>query len=156
MGYAFFYARTRVEVEKHLPPRFRGKEGDMLDFVKKAIYIGAGLASMTAEKIQEAVDEIVKKGEISEKQGRELVEELFERSSKTRKEMSEWIERIIQDTLDKLKLPTRREIDELRARIDQLERGPMELNARIELLERGGTPLSAGTEPFEAGGEKKV
>jgi polyhydroxyalkanoate synthesis regulator phasin len=128
----------------------------MLDFVKKAIYIGAGLASMTADRIQEAVDEIVKKGELSEKQGRELVDELFEKSDKTRKEMSERIERVTQDVLEKLKIPSRREVDELKARIDQLERWRIELNARIELLERGGGAGIAGTGQSEPGGEKKV
>jgi polyhydroxyalkanoate synthesis regulator phasin len=112
----------------------------MLDFIKKAIFIGAGLASMTAEKIQEAVDEIVKKGELSEKQGRELLEELFERSAKARKEMSERVEKLTQDALEKLKIPTRREMDELKARIDELE--------------RRGTAQSGGTGQFEAGEEK--
>ena len=125
----------------------------MLDFVRKAIYIGAGLASMTADRIQEAVDEIVKKGELSEKQGRDLVEELFEKSDKTRKEMSERVERFTQDALEKLKIPSRREMDELKGRIDQLERWRIELNARIDLLGRGG---AAGTGQSEPGGEKKA
>ncbi len=128
----------------------------MFDFVRKAIYMGAGLASMTADKIQEAVDEIVKKGELSEKQGRDLVDELFERSDKTRKEMGERVEKITQDVLEKLRIPSRRDMDELKVRIDQLERWRVELSARIELLERGGAAGIAGTGQPEAKGEKKV
>ena len=94
----------------------------MFEFIKKMIFIGAGLASMTAEKIEEAVAEIVKKGEISEKQGRELVKDLLERSAKARKEMGERIEKMIGDTLSRLKIPTRKEIDELKARIERLEK----------------------------------
>ena len=95
----------------------------MLDFIKKTIFIGAGLASMTAEKVEEAVAEIVKKGELSEKQGRELVKDLLDKSSKARKDLTERIEKTIQDALEKLKIPTRKEIDELKARIERLEGG---------------------------------
>ena len=94
----------------------------MFELIKRSIFIGAGLASMTAEKIEEAVSEIVKKGEISEKQGRELVQDLLEKGSKVRKELAERIDRVIQEKLQKLNIPTRREIEELKTRIEQLEK----------------------------------
>jgi len=94
----------------------------MFELIKKSIFIGAGLASMTAEKIEEAVSEIVKKGEISEKQGRDLVQDLLDKSSKVRKELAERIDKLVQDKLQKLNVPTRRELDELQARIAQLEK----------------------------------
>jgi len=94
----------------------------MFELIKKSIFIGAGLVSMTAEKIEEAVSEIVKKGEISEKQGRELVRDLLDKSLKIRKELAERIDKIIQEKLQKLNVPTRREIQELKERIEQLEK----------------------------------
>ena len=100
----------------------------MLEFIKKAIFIGAGLASMTAEKIEEAVAEIVRKGEISEKQGRDLVQDLKDRSGKARKDLGDRVEKMIEEALQKLKIPSREEIDELKARIDRLEK------------EKGGQP----------------
>lgn len=95
----------------------------MFDFIKKAIFIGAGLASLTAEKIEEAVKEIVNKGDLTEKQGKELVQELKEKSAKARKELGERIDKMINDTLQKLNIPTRKEVEELKARIEQLEKG---------------------------------
>ncbi|MBU1206537.1 MAG: phasin family protein [Proteobacteria bacterium] len=94
----------------------------MFEFIKKAIFIGAGLASMTAEKIEEAVEEIVKKGEISEKQGKELIQDLKEKSGKAKKDLGERIDKVVHDTLQKLNIPTRTEVEELRARIEQLEK----------------------------------
>jgi polyhydroxyalkanoate synthesis regulator phasin len=94
----------------------------MFEFIKKTIYFGAGLASMTAEKIEEAVAEIVKRGEITEKQGRELVQELKERSHNARHELRERVEKIMEEALQKLRIPTRKEIDELKARIERLEK----------------------------------
>jgi len=94
----------------------------MFDFIKKAIFIGAGLASMTAEKIEETVHEIVKKGDVTEKQGKELVQDLKEWSTKAKKELGERIDKIVQDALQKLNIPTRKETEELKARIEELEK----------------------------------
>jgi polyhydroxyalkanoate synthesis regulator phasin len=94
----------------------------MLEFIKKAIFISAGLASMTAEKIEQAVEEIVKKGELSETQGKEFVRDLKEKSAKAKKEMGERIEKMVNDTLRKLSIPTRKEVEELKARIEELEK----------------------------------
>ncbi len=37
----------------------------MLDFLKKGALIGVGLVALTTEKIEEAVSEIVRRGELS-------------------------------------------------------------------------------------------
>ena len=94
----------------------------MLEFIKKAVFIGAGLASMTAEKIEEAVAEIVRKGEISEKQGRELIQDLKDRSGKARKDLGDRVEKMIEEALQRLKIPTRKEVDDLKARVEALEK----------------------------------
>ena len=94
----------------------------MLEFLKRTIWIGAGLAAMTAEKIEETVKEIVNRGHMSEKEGRELVDDLIEKSKKAKKDLGERVENVVQETLQRLKIPSRREVDELKARIEQLEK----------------------------------
>ena len=94
----------------------------MLDFVKRTIWIGAGLAAMTAEKIEETVKEIVNRGHMSEKEGKELVDDLIEKSKKVKKDMSERVENAVQETLQRLKIPSRKEVEELKARIEHLEK----------------------------------
>jgi polyhydroxyalkanoate synthesis regulator phasin len=94
----------------------------MLDFLKRTIWISVGLAAMTAEKIDETVREIVKKGHLTEKEGKELIVDLVEKSKKARKDLGERVEGMVQDTLQRLKIPTRKEVDELKAKIEQLEK----------------------------------
>jgi len=94
----------------------------MLEFIKKAIFISAGLASMTAEKIEETVAEIVKRGELSETQGKEFIRDLKEKSARAKKDMGERIDKMVNDALRKLSLPTRKEVEELKARIEELEK----------------------------------
>jgi polyhydroxyalkanoate synthesis regulator phasin len=98
------------------------KEGEMLDFLKRTIWLGVGLAAMTAEKIEETVRGIVKKGHLTEKEGKELIVDLVEKSKKARKDLGDRVEGMVQDTLKRLKIPTRKEVDELKARIEQLEK----------------------------------
>ena len=46
------------------------------DGLKKLVLMGIGAAALTAEKSQQLVDELVKKGEITVEQGKELNQEL--------------------------------------------------------------------------------
>ena len=94
----------------------------MLDFLKRTLWIGAGLAVMTAEKIEETVKESVNRGHITEKEGKELVDDLIEKSRKAKKDLGERVENAVQETLQRLKIPSRREVDELKVRIEQLEK----------------------------------
>lgn len=94
----------------------------MLELVKKTIMAGAGLAVLTAEKLEEIFDELVKKGEVSEKEAKEAISELVERSKAARKDLEEWMEGVVAKVLKRLNIPTRAEVDELKSRIEQLER----------------------------------
>jgi polyhydroxyalkanoate synthesis regulator phasin len=40
-----------------------------MDFVKKSMLIGVGLATLTREKVEQTINELIEKGEMSEKEG---------------------------------------------------------------------------------------
>lgn len=94
----------------------------MFDILKKTLLFGAGLASMTREKMEKFVEEMVKRGELSEKEGRELVDDLVVRSRKVRKDFEEGVAGAVAKTLKKLNIPRRSEIEEILARIEALEK----------------------------------
>lgn len=94
----------------------------MFDFIKKTMLVGVGLAAVTREKIEEIVGELVKKGELSEKEGKEMVDELVEKSKGVKKDLEKKVEKIVADTLKKLNIPTRDELVELKKKIDKLEK----------------------------------
>lgn len=94
----------------------------MLEFIKKSIMAGAGLAMMTAEKTQEFFEEMVKKGEISEKEAKDAVSDLLEKSKQLRKDLEEKTEKAVTSVLQRLQVPSRAEVEELKARIEQLEK----------------------------------
>ena len=94
----------------------------MFNFIKKTMLVGAGLAAMTREKIERTIDELVKKGELSEKEGKELVDELVEKSKSVKKDLEKKVEKIVTDTIKKLNIPTRDELTALKKKIEQMEK----------------------------------
>jgi polyhydroxyalkanoate synthesis regulator phasin len=94
----------------------------MFNLLKKMIWLGAGLAVMTTEKIEAVVAELIKKGQLSEKEGKELAAELIARSLIAKKELGEKIDKIITDTLQRLNIPSRKDLEEIKARLERLEK----------------------------------
>ncbi len=118
----------------------------MLDLAKKAALIGAGLALAATDKIQGVVDNLGEKGEIGRKEAREAVEGLVEKTQKTRHaiesetekvmtdftafwfyanwtdEMEDQVEKVVTLLLRKLHIPERRELEDIKARIEGLEK----------------------------------
>jgi poly(hydroxyalkanoate) granule-associated protein len=94
----------------------------MLDYIRKMTLAGAGLAIMTTEKIQELMEELVKKGEMTEKEAREAVSDFVEKSRQARKDLEDKIEQMAKDLLNRMNIPTRKEIDEIKERLASLEK----------------------------------
>jgi polyhydroxyalkanoate synthesis regulator phasin len=59
----------------------------MFDIIKKTMLTGVGLAAMTKDKVEELAKELAEKGKLSEKEGRDLVDELLKKSEQARKDL---------------------------------------------------------------------
>ncbi|MBW2650154.1 MAG: phasin family protein [Deltaproteobacteria bacterium] len=93
-----------------------------MDFIKKSVLAGIGLAAVTREKIEKTVDELIKKGEMTEKEGKEAIEEFAEKSKEFKKELTKKVEKAVADTISKLNIPTRKEFAELKSKIEKIEK----------------------------------
>lgn len=93
----------------------------MLDFMKRAILMGAGLAITTTDKMKELMQEMVNKGELSEEEARKAFDELKEKSKEAKKEWEEKVEKAVRTTMDRLGIPSRQEVEELKKRLAELE-----------------------------------
>lgn len=94
----------------------------MLDFIRKMTLAGAGLAIVTTEKIQELANELVKKGEMTEKEAREAVNEYVEKSKQAKKDLEGKMEQWVAGFLNRMNIPTRKELDEIKERLARLEK----------------------------------
>ncbi|HOD98092.1 MAG TPA: hypothetical protein PLU95_02405 [Syntrophales bacterium] len=93
----------------------------MFDALRKAVLFGAGLAVMTTEKMKDFAEELVKKGEMSEKEAREALKEWMEKSKQARKDMEEKTEAMVNKVMNRMNIPTRSELEELKERLAKLE-----------------------------------
>ncbi|PKM87938.1 MAG: hypothetical protein CVU85_04965 [Firmicutes bacterium HGW-Firmicutes-10] len=66
----------------------------------KSINIGFGLISYSREKIEEVVEELVNKGEISRKDAKDMVNDLLKRGEVQRDEFKKFIGDVIQEVLE--------------------------------------------------------
>jgi polyhydroxyalkanoate synthesis regulator phasin len=76
----------------------------------------------TKDELDEWVKEIVKKGEISEKEGKNILDDIKEKSEKAQKEFEEKIESKFKDLFKKADIATRDEINDLKKEIQELRK----------------------------------
>lgn len=94
----------------------------MFDLIKKTMLTGIGLAAITKDKAEELAKELIKKGELSEKEGKELVDELLKKSEQAGKDLDTKIEGLVQKALGKMDLASKKDISQLAAKIEHLEK----------------------------------
>jgi polyhydroxyalkanoate synthesis regulator phasin len=85
--------------------------------LKKYFYSGVGLAAQTAEVVQKSVNELVKKGKVSEAEGKKLVGEAIKKAEARRPE----IEAKYNEAVHKFVKLTTSEVSKLQKRIEKLE-----------------------------------
>jgi len=94
----------------------------MLDIVRKTLLLGIGLAAMTRDKIEEVAKKVVEEDKLSEEEGRKLAEDLLKQSDEARKNLKDQVEKFVDNTLEKLNSPSRKDLQQLEERIEKLEK----------------------------------
>lgn len=89
----------------------------MMDFIKKGLAFGLGLAVTTKEQAEKLVNELVQKGELSKEESKDMVQQLIERGEEEKNKLK----RIVREQLQQLDLATKEDIKRLEQRIQNLE-----------------------------------
>ncbi|HJW76419.1 MAG TPA: hypothetical protein VJ787_12250 [Thermoleophilia bacterium] len=103
--------------------------------LEKTLLLALGVAALTRERVQEVVDEVVRRGELTRREGKELVDDLTDRIGEQGSGLRERLDASLQDTFRQWGFATRNEWEELNLKVAQLEH-------RLALLEGSHT---AGT-----------
>lgn len=88
----------------------------LFDIIRNAMMAGFGVQ----EKVKEFVDELVKKGELSEGQGAKLVKEWSDKFDRNTQDIGKNIGDVVTKTLEKMNLSTRDDVTKLHEKIDAL------------------------------------
>jgi poly(hydroxyalkanoate) granule-associated protein len=88
--------------------------------IERILLASLGAISLTKEKAEKLVEELVKKGEVAQKDQPEFVKKLLERGKGTRAEVEKLIEKSMTNVLNRVNLPTKSDIDTLVKKIEGL------------------------------------
>ena len=109
----------------------------MFEVVKRALFTGVGLASLTREKIEELGKDLSRHAELSEAEAAKFQVELEGRAADAQRELREQIDRRTQQVVQGLGLARADDFAALSARVAAL-------SARVEALEgRPDAPVGA-------------
>ncbi len=105
----------------------------LLDAVRRVLMAGVGVIVLAQEEVEEFVNKLIERGEIAEKDGRKLINEVVENRKKqaqeTKQTTQEEFDKRLEGILDRLNIPTRGDIDKLNAKVT-------ELTAKVEELKK--------------------
>ncbi len=93
----------------------------MFDLMKKSMLAGIGLALKTWDEVEEMVQDIQKKSEMSESDGRKFLDEARKRYEDAQGKLEKRVETAVNDLLKKTNLVTADELKELKKEIRELK-----------------------------------
>lgn len=100
----------------------------IFDVVRNALLAGYGVQ----ERVKEFIDELVKKGELSEAQGAKLVKEWSEKAEKSSSDWSKGFSDMMAKTLEKMNIPTKDDMDKLNRKLNNLAARVKKLEGTVE------------------------
>ncbi|RKX77942.1 MAG: hypothetical protein DRP60_05965 [Spirochaetes bacterium] len=100
----------------------RSRTMSIWDALERAAYTGLGLAALTKDKLDEAVETLKKERGLTEDEGRHLAEELKDGAETARRNLDERVDAAVERAYRRLNLATRADVKALKSRIDELER----------------------------------
>jgi poly(hydroxyalkanoate) granule-associated protein len=112
-------------IEKELNP--------FLEATRKVLLAGVGVVALAQEEAEGFVNKLVERGELAEKDGRQLLKDLMERRKKVAEQAEEEVADLdvrIERILHRLNVPTKNDIDALSRQITALTQKVDELKAQ--------------------------
>ena len=107
----------------------------MVDALRKLLLAGLGTLDLTEEKAKSVFNDLVARGEMNEKDARELVSSWTKRASEQRERLQQEVDQAVTKAMTAMGLARRSEVEALVSRVADLER------------------KLAGSDPAAAGGQ---
>ncbi len=92
-----------------------------MDILKNLIYTGLGFASMAADKVQSTVSDLIKKGKLSDVEGKRIVDDFLKMSEAKKNEFEEKFKGAAENVAQRFNYAKKEEVETLELRISRLE-----------------------------------
>ncbi|NJO49955.1 MAG: phasin family protein [Leptolyngbyaceae cyanobacterium RM2_2_4] len=104
---------------------------DSNNLLKQLLMIGIGTTSLVTEKLREVSDQWVKDGKLDPEQANSFVNDMLQQLKSEQSNFESQMHRQLRNVLQDLGVPRQNEMDELRGRLDRLERQVRNLENKL-------------------------
>lgn len=94
----------------------------MLELVKKSLLTGLGLALKTKDEVEELAKDLVKKGKMTEQDGRKFIDDLLDKWDISRTKLEKRVEKTINEFFKKANVVTADELKAVKKEIRDLKK----------------------------------
>ena len=110
------------------------KKGTFMEnnnWLQQLVTLGVGTTSLVAEKLRDASEDLVKDGKLNPEQAKAFVDDMMQQLKSEQGNWETQIQKQIKNVMQDLGVPRQSETDELRGRIDRLERQVRDLENKL-------------------------
>jgi polyhydroxyalkanoate synthesis regulator phasin len=104
---------------------------DNNNLLQQLLMIGIGTTSLVAEKLREVSDQWVRDGKLDPDQAAGFVNDLMQQLRSEQSSFEDQMQRQLRNVLQDLGVPRQAEMDELRGRLDRLERQMRDIENKL-------------------------
>lgn len=101
------------------------------NWMQQLLMLGIGTTSVMADKLREASEKMVKDGKLDPEQAKEVMDDMVEQLKSEQDTWGTSMERQMRNMMQDLGVARQSEVDELRGRIDRLERQVRDLENKM-------------------------
>ncbi|MGD8752686.1 MAG: phasin family protein [Anaerolineales bacterium] len=92
----------------------------ILEMARKVLLAGMGAVALAQDEVEAFVNKLIERGEIAEKDGKNLIADLREKRKKETKKAESEVNKRIEEVLDRLNVPSKADIEALNQKIATL------------------------------------
>lgn len=108
------------------------EERKIPEFLHRMLAAGWGLISLSEEKAKAFIDDLVKRGELSAKEGEGLLKNLLDRLESAGKDVEAKVSDMVKKYIKRENVCTKTDLDQLIKRIEELEKRIDALGGKIQ------------------------
>ena len=104
---------------------------DNNNWLQQLMMVGLGTTSIVAEKLRQVSDDLVKDGKLNPEQAKAVIDDIAQQLKSDQGNLDVQMQRQMRNMMQDLGVARQSEVDELRGRIDRLERQLRDLENKL-------------------------
>ena len=101
----------------------------MLEILEKTLLTGIGAVALTQKKAEELIEDLKKRMNLTEEEGKNLLEKLRDAAKDNQKKLEEMAQNEVKKACDRIGVVTAEELEKLQRKVEKLEK---QLKAQVK------------------------